>query len=181
MKYILPLVFALFFSACSVKYDTNAVVPTQNKKIFNLQKAIGNLSKDVNKEEAQKVAELSVVYSLELANQYELISPPYLHNTLINMNIKERGLCYHFARDLVKELKKQNLQTLDLRWAVHDTREDSEHNSVVVTSKNGSFEEGIVLDAWRDSGKLYWSYLKDDTHYDWKEDIKDSKYYGTIK
>jgi len=90
-------------------------------------------------------------------------------------------LCYHFARDLVKKLKKQNLQTLDLRWAVHDARKNSEHNSVVITSKNGSFEEGIVLDAWRDSGRLYWSYLKDDTQYDWKEDIKDSKYYGTIK
>jgi len=73
MKYILPLAFVLFFSACSVKYDTNTIVPTQNKKIRNLQKAIENLSKGVNKEEAQKISEISVVYSLKLANQYELV------------------------------------------------------------------------------------------------------------
>jgi hypothetical protein len=181
MKYILFLTFLLFLSACSVNYDTNADSPFQNKKIYNLQKAIKNLSIYVNQEEAQKIAELSVIYSLKFANQYKLVTPPLFHNTLININLKDRGLCYHFARDLAKELKKQNLQTLDFRWAVHDKGKYFEHTSVVVTPKKGAFEEGIVLDAWRGSGRLYWNYLRDDTQYDWKEDIRDSKYYGTIK
>jgi len=185
MKYILPLLLAIFFNACSVKYNTETMAQigtsSENKKIYNLQKAIENLSHDVNKKEAQTIAEISVLYSLELANRYELVFPPLFHNTLINMNVKERGLCYHFAQDLIKELKKQNLQTLELRWAVHDKKKYFEHSSVVVTAKNMSFEEGIVLDAWRDSGKLYWNYLKNDTRYNWKEDIKDSKYYGTVK
>jgi hypothetical protein len=171
MKYIQPLVFALLLSACSVKYDTYALIATQNKQIYNLQKAIENLSNSVNKEEAQKVAELSFVYSLELANKYELVSPPSFHNSLINMNLKERGLCYHFARDLVNELNKLDLETLELRRGVHNNKKFFEHSSVVVTSKNGAFEKGIVLDAWRDSGRLYWNYLKDDTQYDWKEYI----------
>lgn len=185
MKYIVPIILAVFFNACSIKYNTESFTQIQNngenKKIVNLQKAIENLSPEVNKDEAKKIAEISVGYSLELANRYDLVSPPLFHNALINMNLRERGFCYHFAQDLIKELKNQNLKTLELRWAVHDKHKYFEHSSVVVTAKNMPFEEGIVLDAWRGSGKLYWNYVKNDTRYTWKEEISDSRFHGTIK
>jgi len=40
----------------------------------------------------------------------------------------------------------------------------------VVTAKGQPFEQGIVLDAWRYQGRLFWSPLrKDPEHYEWKE------------
>ncbi|HOC52079.1 MAG TPA: hypothetical protein PKI07_13410, partial [Verrucomicrobiota bacterium] len=43
-----------------------------------------------------------------------------------------------------------------------------EHSSVVLTAPGQPFEQGIVLDAWRRSGRLYWSGVKEDK-YPWIE------------
>jgi len=185
MKYILLCLFTIFFSACSVKYSAQSYPQKQNsaevEKINNLQMALLSLSSNINEHEANKIATVSVLYSLELANQYELVSPPLFHNTLINMNLKRRGFCHHFALDLIKKLKKQNLKTLDLRWAVHEKANYWEHNAVVISAKGANFQEGIVLDAWRNSGKLYWNYVNKDIKYQWSEALSDSKYYGTLR
>ena len=37
------------------------------------------------------------------------------------------------------------------------------------------FKDGLIIDAWRNSGKLYWSKIKHDNDYTWSEDIKRSK------
>jgi len=42
-----------------------------------------------------------------------------------------------------------------------------EHNTLVVTAKNGRFEDGIVVDPWREEGKVFVSRLKDDKAYTW--------------
>lgn len=187
MKYFYFCFLLLFFNACSVKYNMDTHILNQKRnsaevqKINNLKSAIFSLSPNVSAEEANIVAQISVLYSLELANQYDLVRPPLFHNTLINFELKSKGFCYDFALDLIKKLKKQNLKTLDLYWAVHEKAQYWEHNSVVVSAKDKTFEEGIVLDAWRDSGNLYWDYVVKDTQYQWHKDVKDSKYYGTIK
>jgi hypothetical protein len=38
----------------------------------------------------------------------------------------------------------------------------------VVTAKGKDFFEGIVLDPWRDSGRLYWISVKEDK-YHWEK------------
>jgi hypothetical protein len=43
-----------------------------------------------------------------------------------------------------------------------------EHNSVVITATGQAFENGMVLDPWRNSGNLYWDLIKMDT-YPWQE------------
>ena len=35
------------------------------------------------------------------------------------MNSKKRGFYHHFTEDLLKELKKKNLNRATLRWVVH--------------------------------------------------------------
>jgi hypothetical protein len=61
------------------------------------------------------------------------------------------------------------LKNFQLHWGVaHRGSELREHNSVVVTARGQKFEEGIVLDPWRNSGELYWARVKND-RYPWKE------------
>jgi hypothetical protein len=43
----------------------------------------------------------------------------------------------------------------------------SEHNALVIIKKGGSIDEGIVIDPWRNSGKLYFCKIKDDKKYKW--------------
>ena len=67
----------------------------------------------------KNIATISFKYPLDLAKQYDLVQPALFNNTLINMNSKIRGFYYHFTQDLLKELKKQNLNRATLHWAVH--------------------------------------------------------------
>jgi len=94
--------------------------------------------------------------------------PPLLHNVLVNVGLRERGLCWHWTEDLLARLGDLPLDAYDLHWATaHRGEMFREHNSVVVTAKGGAFESGIVLDPWRDSGRLYFGPVQGD-RYPWE-------------
>ena len=177
MRYFITILLIIFFSGCSVKQNSSSNL-NKNKKIEDLSLAISSLSSTVNKKEARQLASISYLYPLKLIEDYQLTSPPLFHNTLINMNIKKRGFCYHFAEDLIKELKKQSFKTIKLKWVTHKKNDYWEHNAVLLTAKDQSYKKGIILDAWRNSGKLYWNYLTKDTSYTWVEDRQKSNYFG---
>jgi len=184
MKYLLCIFIIVFFTACSVKYDVSREVPIKKelvRAINDLQNDIEKLSPLINKVEAKEVASRAILYSQFLANEYDLVSPALYHNSLVQMGLRKRGLCFHFAEDLIKELKNLNLETLDLRWVVHDKSQYWEHSSIVLSAKGEPIQKGIILDAWRNSGNLYWNNFDKDTRYTWIEDLVRSKYYGTIK
>ena len=130
---------------------------------------IAALSPQVRAKEAQQLADCAYLTSRQLARDYRVIGPPLFHNFLVNIGVRERGLCFQWARDLFVKLNRLPLQTLELHWGAARAGTWREHNCVVVTAKGQSFEEGIVLDAWRHSGHLFWSPVRAD-HYPWKED-----------
>lgn len=174
----LSLFLALFFSACSVKQNTLHVDATS---VQTLTQALHDLGPHVDAHEAKMFAYEAFLYPHILSEQYQLVSPPTFHNFLINTGLKERGLCYEWSEDMIAHLKKQNYQSFDLRWGVANKGAFDEHNSVVVVAKGAPFWSGILIDPWRHSGVLYWSKLKDDTHYTWVENSERSRYFGTIK
>lgn len=179
MKYFMPLLLLLIFSGCVVKHPSPST--TQNQSYENIKKlgtAIINLDDSINKKEAMKVALIAYEYPKKLVKKYQLVSPPLWHNTLINMNLKKRGFCYHFAEDLLEELKKHSIKTIDLKWVTHKKSEYWEHNAILVKAKKQPYHKGIILDAWRNSGHLYWNYLKEDHSYTWYYDKQKSNYYG---
>jgi len=47
----------------------------------------------------------------------------------------------------------------------------TEHNALVIVNKQGHIEDGIVIDPWRDSGRLYFSKVKSDKKYIWSHRI----------
>jgi len=184
MKYLLGIFIIVFFTGCSVKYGPNQDVLIKkelSKTVKNLETDIRNLSPLIDKTEAKVVASLAILHSQFLANEYDLVSPPLYHNSLIQMGLRKRGLCFHFAEDLIQKLKDLNLETLDLRWVVHDKAQYWEHSSIVLSAKGQPIHKGIILDAWRNSGNLYWNNFDKDTRYTWIEDLVRSKFYGTIK
>ena len=140
-----------------------------HKKIASLQNDLAALNGRTNIDEAGQVAQTAISYSSYLAEEYQLVRPAVLHNVLVRMGLKNRGLCHPWTEDLIKQLEVLELKTYQLYWGVaHRGSELREHNSVVVTAKGQLFEEGIVLDPWRNSGKLYWAHVKND-RYPWKE------------
>ena len=133
-----------------------------------LAERLCGLSPSVDQREAALAAETACVYSLELARQYHAVRPAIWHNVLVNLGLKERGLCFQWADDLSAKLESLHLRTLTLRRGVARLETRREHSSVVLTAPGQAFNYGIVLDAWRHSGRLYWSGVKEDK-YPWIE------------
>ena len=99
---LLTLIAALLGACASVRYTaSDAPHPTQ---VEELATAIAGLGAAVDPQEARAAAEVAFAYPLELAEAYELTSPPLMHNTLVNFGFKPRGLCVHWTRDMLVRL-----------------------------------------------------------------------------
>jgi len=139
------------------------------RKVDNLRYHLAILNRHSNLNEAERIAQEALNYSAYLAEEYELVQPAVLHNVFVRLGFKDRGLCYHWTEDLMRRLKSLELKAYQLHWGVaYRGSELREHNSVVITAKDHAFEEGIVLDPWRNSGELYWALVKSD-RYPWQE------------
>lgn len=143
--------------------------PSGQRSPATLADALCQLGPEVDPTEATLLARSAYSQSSELAEEYRAVRPAFAQNILVNIGLRKRGLCYHWAEDLEKRLRALHTQTLELRWAVAHRATVNEHNALVVTAPGASFTNGIVLDAWRNSGRLCWRPVLQD-RYPWKED-----------
>ncbi len=126
------------------------------------------LHANIDPAEAQRAANLLSHRVAELAAEYEMTSPPQWNNLLVKAGWASRGLCCHWAEDLVAELLSLDLATLETHWVVaHHRSWLREHNSVVVVAAGSHWNRGIVVDPWRTSGQLFWTPLQSDS-YPWQ-------------
>jgi hypothetical protein len=131
-----------------------------------LRTKLAMLSPTVRVDEAERLA----LCAYKTSRRYRVVFPPALNNILVNTGGRKRGLCYQWTEDLMRELDALKLETLELHWGEAFARTFSENNGVVVTAKGQPFAQGIVLDAWRYQGRLYWGPVrKDPEGYPWKE------------
>ncbi len=179
---ILIGLFTLFLG-CSTKYPiieidkSNRLVvkkldQEKIEEINHLYNQLMGLSDDVSMREAKDLANSMIIYSMYLSNKYKLVSPPNFQNFLVNFKIKERGLCYQWMYDLSSFVEKKSYQTFSFYHAVDSLNTIFEHNVLVVSSKKSSFENGIIIDPWRDSGTIHSIKLKDDKDYHWNKRAK---------
>ena len=175
------LLVVLLFAGCSSVHQTHRKSPENSatsygtakdvyiQNISTLRDNLADLNRQADMLEARQIAETAIIYSGDLAEDYELVRPAILHNVFVRMGLKDRGLCYHWTEDLIKRLQSLDLKTYQFHWAVaYRGSELREHNSVVITARGEAFEKGMVLDPWRNSGDLYWVLITADT-YPWKE------------
>jgi len=166
MPIIRVLLFAFIFVGCGVKTPSVEVL---NKEVKELQGLMVALAPQVREEEAFDLAQRSIYYSLKLSKQYHAISAPWIQNTLVNLGLKERGLCYEWAEDLLRYLVQKKYETLELHAISANVGYLNEHNALAVSAKGKGIEKSIVLDAWRHAGHLYFKKIDEDKKYDWRE------------
>lgn len=142
--------------------------PASAAQINSLRLALVSLHSGIQAEEAGRIATVAYDHPRELAREYRLVRPPLFHNLLINLRLKNRGLCYQWAEDMVTKLQTLKLDSLELHWGTAGAGKFFEHNTVVVTGRGQPFAEGIVLDPWRRSGELVWVTVVADS-YVWQE------------
>ena len=167
----LSIFIILIFNACAVNYQNINL----DKKVFfdedmnRLSKEVNNLSEKINREEAKEFSYQAINYSKYLANKYKIVKPALFHNTLINLELKEKGYCYHYANDLMKYLETKDFKSFYFVKVVANRGEYFEHSSIILTRNDISFENSIILDAWRGAGELFFAKVKDDKKYKWEK------------
>lgn len=132
-----------------------------------LAAALWALDPGVDPAEARRAARAAFAATRELAASYRMVSPALVHNALVNSGLRERGLCCHWAEDMVTRLHALELHTLEVHWVVaHAGERLREHNSAMLTPRGGGLGNGIIVDGWRDAGQLYWGAASSD-RYPW--------------
>jgi hypothetical protein len=157
------------------------------RSIKELRDALVALSPDVDPGEAELFSVTVHTMARSLAKEYRLVWCPPFQNLLINMGLRQRGYCAHFARDIGTRLKELKFKTLVLHWGAAYAGQADESNCLVVTARNQVFQNGFVIDAWRrGGGRLFWCALKKDHEYEleqhyghsgitaWKEDMQET-------
>lgn len=163
-KLFLFSLLSLSFISCAVKIPI-----AKEKNILKLSQLLQGLEENITQEEAIKLSKELFTQTAVLAHTFQMTSPPQYHNFLVNVGLKEKGLCYHWSDTLYKHFNKQDYLSFEFHlMGVSIGEYWHEHNSLVVGTKGKKIEEGIVIDPWRYSGKLYFSKVKEDAKYQWQ-------------
>lgn len=134
------------------------------RRIHSLAEALGRMDASVKPNEAHRVAESSLQASARLASEYAAIRPAWLHNIFVNCGLRERGLCWQWAEDLMPVLRDLGVESLEFRPVVaHPGNILLEHNAIAAGNERVAPSRWIILDAWRYSGCLYWVPLAEDS------------------
>jgi len=158
------LLLSFFLVGCVV------TEPSVSKtRITELSTLFQSLDKHISQEEATHLSQDIFYKTQKMTQAFKRTSSPRFHNFLVNVGYREKGLCYHWSDALYTYLSQKKYASFEFHLMGANIGEYwSEHNVLVVIEKGGEVEKGIVIDPWRDTGKLYFSKVNEDTPYQWK-------------
>jgi hypothetical protein len=167
--HLLPLCAALLLAACTPPPE-GGPRPGAPEEVARLADAIATLGPEVDPAEAARAARIAYRHTHRLAQDYEITDPPLVHNTKVNLGLKPRGLCWHWAEDMEARLEAEGFTTLALHRAIAnaDNPFRIEHSTAIISARGATMHDGIVLDPWRRGGVLFWGHTRRDTDYDWR-------------
>jgi len=143
-------------------------LPSETRMV-QLSKLLQSLDKSIPQDEAMYLSQDIFHETQKLTKEFELTSPPLFHNTLVNIGIREKGLCYHWSDAFYAHFLQKKYPHFEFHLVGANIGEYFfEHNALVVVAKGGLIQNGILVDPWRDSGKLYFSRVVEDNKYQWK-------------
>ena len=148
--------------------DTAASLEQQ--RIDELEQAMLDLGDEIDPGVARNAATIAIEYPLQLALEYEITDSPLVHNFLVNIGAKPRGLCVDWTHDLLVRLQQERFRSLQLHWGIanYDSAFRIEHSTVIISARNQTLQQGLVLDPWRHSGQLFWAKTLEDPQYHWR-------------
>lgn len=162
------LLFCLWaLSACVAPPETHRAVAAE--EVAALAAAIRDLGPDIDPGEAERAAALAFAHTRTLAAAYRITDPPLIHNTKVNLGLRPRGLCWHWAEDIERRLDAENFRTLEMHRAIAnaDNPFRIDHSTAIIGRRGDALFEGLVLDPWRLGGRLFWGPVTGDPDYVW--------------
>ena len=159
---------ALPLAACGTAPEKRSLATPD--QIADLSRTLQTMGADVDAAEADRAAQIAFDYTRQLAIRYQITDPPLIHNTKVNMGLKPRGLCWHWAEDMETRLNAEGFGTLQMHRAIAVGRGVRiDHSTAIISASGADFNQGVVLDPWRQGGALFFAPVVDDTRYFWEE------------
>ena len=161
IKVLLLVAMMVLLNACAAPIDMAA---QRAVRVDVLTRDIQQLSPAISWQEAHDFASVAVETSAELGLKYEVVLKPWLHNLSVVTGLKQRGLCYEYAKDLYASLKLVSSEHLVMYYVRANRGKINEHHALTVVVKDAEWDSGLILDAWRSNGNLYFAPLKADKY-----------------
>ena len=165
------MIALLFMSGCAVRRVSDdgmaATVALANDRTAQQLAADLTTLLGYRDDETPRLAQTILAETDTLARNYRVQPPALWHNFLVNVGIRDRGLCCHWTQDLLRKIETLQLQKYQAVWAVSRHGTWREHSCVVITAAGQGLTTGLVLDAWRDAGHLHWTPVTED-RYTWQ-------------
>lgn len=160
----------LLTAACGTPPPPGGPAIATRDEVTALASEIRSLGANVDPAEAERAAEISFSYARQLAFEYQVTDPPLVHNAKVNMGLRPRGLCWHWAEDMEARLKAENFRTLELHRAIANSESTIriDHSTAIISSRGDDMYAGVILDPWRYGGTLHWSKTLEDDSYVWR-------------
>ncbi len=136
-----------------------------------LRQAIVALDTKVDKKESKLLSQRILAQAARLTRRFDRTLPPWWHNLLVNLHLKNGGLCWQYADAIYLDLLRHQAILPHYRFhlvVAHRGEYFREHNAVLVVAKDKPLNKGLVIDAWRDSGRLVFYPVDKDPDYRWK-------------
>lgn len=172
IRLITVVLFALLATGCVSRPGSGAgfaVSVAPSERVPALAAELTDLSGPAGAGEAEKIARIALFTAEKLRGNWRPIGPPLFNNLLVNMGYRDRGLCYEWTNDLLEPLEVLSLRHFDLHWGTSRWGDRArEHNALVISARGRPFSEGVVLDAWREGGRLVWLPVGADRKYVWR-------------
>jgi len=172
------VLITLVLGGCATKAPT-----ATTNQVDDLAQAIQALGPNVDPDEAQRAASIAYSYSQQLTRDWNVSDPAIIHNAKVINGFREKGLCNDWAEAMTARLRRENFRTLQMHWVTSPpTPLRIIHHSASISAKGAPYQDGIILDPWRNSGALFWAPVKDDTRYNWqpRQDVRAALLNGEI-
>jgi hypothetical protein len=167
------LALALLAAGCAGgARDASAIADAE---VAALRDAILALPGPGDSAEATAIARAALGGTARLAARYRMTWPPLLHNNLVHWGLRPRGLCCHWAEDLLRELERVPLVHYQSFWlTAYLGNRWREHNTPAIAPIGEDWTQSLVLDGWRNSGELVYARAVGD-RYPWQLHPLDSR------
>lgn len=96
-----------------------------------MSKALTALAPDIDPAEAQLLSAAAHTTARSLAREYHVVLNPEFQAFLVNVGLRKRGWCGHWARDIGARLKELKPRTLVLHWGVAYDHTSSEGSRLI--------------------------------------------------
>lgn len=157
-------IVTFFFVGCASNTPT-----VDENNVLKLSKLLHTLTPYVTSREIMQLSRNIFAKTAKLTKEFEMTSPPQYHNFLVSVGIKKKGLCFHWSDALYSYFTTRDYPSFEFHLVGANIGEYwSEHNSLVIVAKGMPVEEGIIIDPWRNGGRLYFSKVKEDKKYLWQ-------------